>query len=360
MASQNYNYHAQTDVSWICCTCGLPNFSTSLFESLIVDTSNVFDSLNMSMNTTGNTTHPGSPLHTSSPTREQKSKQESPQHSFRIISLNLQSIRAKKASFMNLVDSAKPDIIVRTESWLRPDIHNSEFTAPGYTVIARRDRQNGYGRVFIMTKSNTPFDELYTSKQSELVAISVGRNNNQPLVIAGLYRPPRGTQDQAEQICTEVQELVRNHASAPFWLTGDFNLPDISWKHNISGNQNALGVNNAFLTLLEDVGLQQMVDFPASHLFPNSQHHTLLTAFKNGCLNVLGSNVPSKMTTMSDIASLGSSDKLSSLQKGNSEPTILIDTKSLNLPKTMPTTNISRMWYTVLVLSGTMSMSMTL
>jgi hypothetical protein len=66
------------------------------------------------------------------------------------------------------------------------------------------------------------------------------------------------------------------------------------------------------------------------------------------------------MTTMSDIASLGSSDKLSSLQKGNSEPTILIDTKSLNLPKTMPTTNISRMWYTVLVLSGTMSMSMTL
>ena len=33
------------------------------------------------------------------------------------------------------------------------------------------------------------------------------------------------------------------------------------------------------LTLLEDVGLQQMVDFPASHLFPNSQHHTLLTAY---------------------------------------------------------------------------------
>jgi hypothetical protein len=47
------------------------------------------------------------------------------------------------------------------------------------------------------------------------------------------------TLNQAEQICTEVQELVRNHASAPFWLTGDFNLPDISWKHNnISGNQN--------------------------------------------------------------------------------------------------------------------------
>jgi exonuclease III len=158
---------------------------------------------------------------------------------------------------MNLVDSAKPDIIVGTESWLCPDIHNREITPPGYTVIARRDIQDRYGGVFIMAKSNTPCDELYTSKQSELVVISVGRSNNQPLIIAGLYRPPSGTQDQAEQICTEVQQLVRNHANAPFWLTGDFNLPDISWKHNnISGNQNVLGVNNAFLTLVDDIGLQ--------------------------------------------------------------------------------------------------------
>jgi hypothetical protein len=214
------------------------------------------------MNTTGNTTHPGSSLHTSSPKKEQKSKQESPQHSFRIISLNLQSIRAKKASFMNLVDSAKPYIIVGTDSWLLPDMHNGEFMPPGYTAIARRDRQDGYGGVFIMAKSNTPCDELCTSQQSKLVAISVGRRNNQPLIIAGLYRPPSGTQDQAEQICTEVQELVRNHAHASFWLPEDFKLPDISWEHNnISGNQNALGVNNAFLTLVEDNGFQQMVDF---------------------------------------------------------------------------------------------------
>ena len=116
---------------------------------------------------------------------------------------------------MNLVDSEKPDIIVGTESWLRPDIHNSEITPPGYTVIARRDRQDRYGGVFIMAKSNTPCDELYTSKQSELVAISVGRSNNQPLIIAGPYRPTSGTQDHAEQICTEVQELVRNQCKRP-------------------------------------------------------------------------------------------------------------------------------------------------
>ena len=207
---------------------------------------------------------------------------------------------------------------------------------------------------------NTPCGELCTSKQSELAAIYVGRNNNQPLSIAGLYRPRSGTQDQAEQICTEVQDLVRNHANTPFWWTGDFSLADISWKHNnISGNQNALGVNNAFFTLVEDIGLQQMVDFPTINnatmdltnrpslinlprpiaglsdhkpLFididveaklrrPTSRTiflwndmqafcqsftskfstshpvDSLWTAFKYSCLNVLGSNVPSKMTT---------------------------------------------------------------
>ena len=66
-----------------------------------------------------------------------------------------------------------------------------------------------------MAKSITPCDELYTSKQSELVAISVGRSNNQPLIVAGFYRPPSGTQDHAEQICTEVQELVRNQCKRP-------------------------------------------------------------------------------------------------------------------------------------------------
>ena len=75
---------------------------------------------------------------------------------------------------MNLVESANPDIIVGTETWLRPDIHNSEFTPPGYTVIARRDRSDGYGGVFIMSKINIPCDKLYISRESELVAISVG------------------------------------------------------------------------------------------------------------------------------------------------------------------------------------------
>ena len=262
MQTPVFNYHAHSDVSWICCSCGLPNFSTSLFESFVVDTSNPFESLSTSNTSMGSTSEPGSPLHTSSP-KKGPGNSRTKQHSFRIISLNLQSIRAKKASLMNLVDSANPDIVVGTETWLRPDVHDSEFLPPGYVVRSRRDRVDGYGGVIIMTKSSVPCDELYKSKQSELAAVTIRREDNPPLIVAGLYRPPNGDQSQAEQACSEIMDLVRSNNNAPFWLTGDFNLPDISWSTNTtSGNQNPLGVSNAFLSTFPDSGLQQMVDFP--------------------------------------------------------------------------------------------------
>ena len=91
------------------------------------------------------------------------------------------------ATFNNISVISLPSVLSVDETGCK-----SEFTPSGYTVIARRDRQDGYGGVFIMAKSNTPCDELYSQapKQSELVAIYVVRSNNQPLMV-GLNRPPK-------------------------------------------------------------------------------------------------------------------------------------------------------------------------
>jgi hypothetical protein len=47
-----------------------------------------------------------------------------------------------------LLDSAKPDIIVGCEIWLKAEIHNSEIMPPNYTIY-RNDRKDGYGGVLI-------------------------------------------------------------------------------------------------------------------------------------------------------------------------------------------------------------------
>ena len=44
-----------------------------------------------------------------------------------------------------MVDSIKPDIIVGKESWIRPDIMNSEI-GPFKYIVYRRDRDTRYKR----------------------------------------------------------------------------------------------------------------------------------------------------------------------------------------------------------------------
>jgi len=63
-----------------------------------------------------------------------------------------------------------PDIIGK-ESWLNPSIYTSEVFPPTYNVY-RKDRSDGYGRVFIachhkLTSSHLTFDD---SNGNELIA----------------------------------------------------------------------------------------------------------------------------------------------------------------------------------------------
>ena len=44
------------------------------------------------------------------------------------MSLNIQSILAKKASFDNLMDDYNPDIVAISETWLSSDIPSHEFS----------------------------------------------------------------------------------------------------------------------------------------------------------------------------------------------------------------------------------------
>ena len=62
----------------------------------------------------------------------------------KLMSLNIQSILAKKASFDNLMDDYNPDIVAISETWLSSDIPFHEFFPKGYHTY-RKDRVDGYG-----------------------------------------------------------------------------------------------------------------------------------------------------------------------------------------------------------------------
>ena len=123
--------------------CGMPNFSTSLFDTKAsLETHNRFDSLS----SLSDPECPipdiiGPPIAASSPIvqepREAKGKaaKAALNHPLRILIMNRQSIKNKKAELHTIIDSAKPDIILGNESWLTPEIQNSEIFPDSFDAV---------------------------------------------------------------------------------------------------------------------------------------------------------------------------------------------------------------------------------
>ena len=99
MNSAIYKALEPSNASWTCCQCGIPKFSTSLFESVIVESNNIYDSLrNQSVlsNTSLDNGNMRSPLHTSSPNHQENQRSKFPHNrNIRFATINFQSINSK-------------------------------------------------------------------------------------------------------------------------------------------------------------------------------------------------------------------------------------------------------------------------
>ena len=137
-----------SNISWNCLKCGLPNFLSTYFNqsipSLLSD--NFFSVLSSNS--------PGEPVATSSPKSihshtsmyhhnstthhgyHTNRKGKTVNRPLKIISLNFQSIKNKNKPELDLLlDTTKPDIIIGAETWLDPSISSSEyFPASRYTA----------------------------------------------------------------------------------------------------------------------------------------------------------------------------------------------------------------------------------
>ena len=153
-----------SNVSWICFSCGIPNFSTTLFETHMADSiatsvrtensysilssnadiqtepSNITSPLNQSSalySFNSPTSSIGPPQHTSSPhsaPHRQDNVQSIKANTFRVLTVNFQSMRAKKTAFWLLLTESSPDIIIGSETWLYPSIFEREVLPHGYNL----------------------------------------------------------------------------------------------------------------------------------------------------------------------------------------------------------------------------------
>ncbi|MCG8048822.1 MAG: hypothetical protein N0E48_24995 [Candidatus Thiodiazotropha endolucinida] len=269
---KNEVYDNLKNVSWNCYTCGLPNFSSSPFDSILYETSNRYDLLDPipSHDDNLNISHPH-PLATSSPNRDtgtisstmsslrlqsvsgfdepllhpsfshdsiapqavRVSPQQRKDRPLRLIIVNCQSLVGKKTSLSTLCEESDPDIVLGTESWLTSDHFSAEVFPPGYKVF-RKDRKRGKGGgVFILARESlqaTEPEELASRDDCELIWIHIDVKGTQSLYVGCMYRPPQV--DDTEYLAQLDTCLSRIPDGSHTWLGGDLNLPGIDWESN--------------------------------------------------------------------------------------------------------------------------------
>ena len=254
-----YDKLSESKHVWICLNCCLPNYSSSLLESLdsLADT-NSFSSLesdrldeasaslltndsnintpNSPSNTSRSGLHQTAPRATSTPkppktkTRNQKQKSQSKER-ITILNINCRSLKNKIPELHQVIDQTKPDIIACTETWLKPDISSSEIfpNSFGYTII-RDDRltRNGGGVLLAISKRLTCEEQPDLKSDCNATWAKITIKGVRTIYVSSFYKPIEDDEKSLSELWKSTKKIPQNSIS---WILGDFNMPGIDWSN---------------------------------------------------------------------------------------------------------------------------------
>ena len=189
ISMRSADYDKLESLSWHCIKCQCPLNSTFTFHSYEISTANRFESLStipgddsVFMPSLSSLSSPGTPRWQSSPYSVKGSKSKSsakssanngddpsqstslprkPHNNLRILIINSNGIRARKAELEHATEYIKPEIILINETKLDKNINSSEFLPECYTFHCRKDRStDGGGGVMIAAHRDIDISEI--------------------------------------------------------------------------------------------------------------------------------------------------------------------------------------------------------
>jgi hypothetical protein len=261
-----YNAIAGESASWICCGCGMPNFSTTFFKSLAEEQNqNTFATLDSTFNDDDSGT-PGEPMFTSSPSKPTP-KRKTAFQPLKIVNVNFRSAVNKPGELENLVKSVNPDIIIASESWLKPHISDSEVfpedTYDSNFSLYRKDRPDVKGGgVFIAVSDKFVSDRDYDlDSEGENIWVKINIQGRRSLKVGAYYRPDVGHAESIDELDNILQKV--QNTSADIFLGGDFNFPGWDWTTKTLKERCPYpDLHLRFGDILDDTALTQVVTEP--------------------------------------------------------------------------------------------------
>lgn len=144
-------------------------------------------------------------------------------------------MRTKTNEFKIRMAGCDYDIVVLTETWLRPDVVNAEL-ASNYCIF-RCDRNNNTstfqrgGGVLIAVKPTHRCSAVTLTDSSHLEQIAVAVNlPGSTVYVCGIYIRPNSHPDVYMSHSNAVQQICdRSLSTDTIVVVGDYNLPHLSW-----------------------------------------------------------------------------------------------------------------------------------
>ena len=231
------------------------------------------------------------------PSKEAKSKTKKAvlNHPLRILIMNCRSIKNKKAEIHTLIDSAKPDIILGNESWLTPDIKNSEIFPDSFDAI-RKDRVgDAHGGVFIAFRRDLLCTEtLELDTKCEVIWCKLNIIGCRTLYLGSFYRPPNLTEKEYLEAFNISLTRIMSNKNAHVLVGGDFNCGNIEWSTmQVPEGVPQRQVQSQLLEIVQDQCLSQVVNF-----------HTR----EDKTLDLLLTNSPSPVNRVKGMPPIGKAD----------------------------------------------------
>ena len=266
--SDDYSHLDSSSVVWYCLSCNTQNYTQVAFSCAANATNhNPYSTLDTSEDSADHSIDSlderALPKYMSSPNPKSRPLHRPKWKPIRLINVNCQSIPSKIGAWKNLIDCTEPDIVVATETWLKPDIHNAELEMDEYAVY-RRDRRNniGGGVLIAVHKSINSTETNIETDDAELLWVKVVLKNQPDLLIAACYRPIVSD----KTTIPALQRTIDSMNNKNMIISGDFNYPGFDWsKRELKAGCPYPSLHEEFQTFLEENSLTQLTTEPTRH-----------------------------------------------------------------------------------------------
>ena len=122
---------------------------------------------------------------------------------------------------------------------------------------------DGYGGSLLLIRKDIVSEPVDITTNCDIIFRKIECSNSQTLVIGSAYRPTNNDAEYVEELVDVIRKVCHKYKDAVIWIAGDLNLPDIDWTTStIAGHQYRKQINEVFLSLERDLGLNQVIDKP--------------------------------------------------------------------------------------------------